>query len=68
MNTTRRSLLLGAGAGAATLALPNLAPAQEAPGVTANEIRIGSTTALSGPVSSYSVISRSHEALFKRLN
>ena len=68
MNTTRRSLLLGAGAGAATLALPNLAPAQEAPGVTANEIRIGSTNALSGPVSSYSVISRSHEALFKRLN
>lgn len=68
MTTTRRSLLLGAGAGAATLALPNLAPAQEAPGVTANEIRIGSTNALSGPVSSYSVISRSHEALFRRLN
>lgn len=68
MTNTRRSLLLGAGAGAATLALPNLAPAQEAPGVTANEIRIGSTNALSGPVSSYSVISRSHEALFRRLN
>lgn len=68
MTTTRRSLLLGAGAGAATLALPSLAPAQEAPGVTANEIRIGSTNALSGPVSSYSVISRSHEALFRRLN
>jgi branched-chain amino acid transport system substrate-binding protein len=65
MHTTRRTLLLGA---AGTLALPNLAPAQETPGVTANEIRIGSTNALSGPVSSYSVISRSHEALFKRLN
>ncbi|MBX9701503.1 MAG: ABC transporter substrate-binding protein [Acetobacteraceae bacterium] len=68
MSTTRRSLLLGTGAGAAALAVPNLAPAQEAPGVTATEIRVGSTNALSGPVSSYSVISRSHEALFKRLN
>jgi branched-chain amino acid transport system substrate-binding protein len=65
MQTTRRSLLLGTGA---AFALPNLAPAQETPGVTANEIRIGSTNALSGPVSSYSVISRSHEALFRRLN
>jgi branched-chain amino acid transport system substrate-binding protein len=65
MSSTRRSLLLGTGA---ALALPRLAPAQEAPGVTANEIRVGSTNALSGPVSSYSVISRSHEALFKRLN
>jgi branched-chain amino acid transport system substrate-binding protein len=36
--------------------------------VTTNEIRIGSTNALSGPVSSYSVISRSHEAMFRRLN
>jgi len=65
MNTTRRSLILGGGA---ALAVPKLAPAQQSPGVTANEIRIGSTNALSGPVSSYSVISRSHEALFRRLN
>ena len=66
MDMQRRSLLLGGTA--AALALPRLAPAQQAPGVTANEIRIGSTNALSGPVSSYSVISRSHEALFRRLN
>ena len=67
--TTRRSLFAGAALGAAgTLARPNLAPAQETPGVTANEIRIGSTNALSGPVSAYSAISRCLEAMFKRLN
>jgi len=65
MLTTRRTLL---GAAAGTLAVPNLAPAQQAPGVTANEIRIGSTNALSGPVSSYSVISKALTAMFKRLN
>ena len=65
MNTTRRSLLAGA---AGALAAPNIAPAQETPGVTANEIRIGGTNALSGPVSSYSVISRCLQAMFRRLN
>jgi branched-chain amino acid transport system substrate-binding protein len=62
----RRHLLLTTGA--VLLARPNLAPAQEAPGVTATEIRIGSTNALSGPLSSYSVISRCNAAMFKRLN
>ncbi|WP_207540911.1 ABC transporter substrate-binding protein [Sabulicella rubraurantiaca] len=62
--TTSRRFLLAAG----TLAVPRIAPAQQAPGVTANEIRIGSTNALSGPASAYSVISRGLEALFKRLN
>ncbi|WP_135470238.1 ABC transporter substrate-binding protein [Crenalkalicoccus roseus] len=66
--TTRRTLLAGATIGAAGLAMPNIAPAQETPGVTANEIRIGSTNALSGPASSYSVISRCLEAMFQRLN
>lgn len=65
MTTTRRSLLAGS---AGVLAAPNIAPAQEAPGVTATEIRIGSTNALSGPVSSYSVISTCLEAMFRRLN
>ena len=68
MTTTRRSLLIAAGSGAGTLALPQLAPAQQAPGVTATEIKIGTTNALSGPASAYSVISRCHEAMFKRLN
>jgi branched-chain amino acid transport system substrate-binding protein len=65
MTLHRRAVLTG---GIAALALPNLAPAQEAPGVTANEIRIGSTNALSGPASSYSVISRCLAAMFKRVN
>jgi branched-chain amino acid transport system substrate-binding protein len=65
MSLNRRAVLTG---GIAALALPNIAPAQEAPGVTANEIRIGSTNALSGPASSYSVISRCLSAMFKRVN
>ena len=52
----------------ATLAAPRIARAQETPGVTASEIRIGSTNALSGPVSAYSVISRCTAAMFKRVN
>ena len=62
----RRHLLLATGA--VLLARPSIAPAQEAPGVTATEIRIGSTNALSGPLSSYSVISRCNAAMFRRLN
>lgn len=68
ITTTRRGLLAAGGTGAAALAMPNIAPAQEAPGVTATEIRIGSTNALSGAASSYSVISRCLTAMFKRLN
>jgi len=63
--TTRRALLAGT---AGALAAPNIAPAQETPGITANEIRVGGTNALSGPVSAYSVISRALQAMFKRLN
>ena len=65
MDIQRRHLLMGAGA---ALATPQLAAAQEAPGVTATEIRIGSTNALSGPASSYSVISNCLTAVFQRLN
>jgi branched-chain amino acid transport system substrate-binding protein len=65
---TRRRILAASAAAAAGLAAPNIAPAQEAPGVTANEIRIGSTNALSGPLSSYSVITRCNAAMFRRLN
>ena len=38
------------------------------PGVTATEIRIGSTTSLSGPVSALGVQARCQEAYFKMLN
>ncbi len=65
MDIQRRHLLMGTGA---ALATPHLAAAQEAPGVTATEIRIGSTNALSGPASSYSVISNCLTAVFQRLN
>jgi branched-chain amino acid transport system substrate-binding protein len=65
MKTTRRTILAGS---AGLLAAPNIAPAQQAPGVTANEILIGSTNSLSGPASSYSVISTCLEAMFRRLN
>ena len=65
MSTTRRTLLAASGA---TLALPNIAAAQEVPGVTATEIRIGSTNSLSGPASAYSVISTCLTAMFRRLN
>ncbi len=53
---------------AGALTAPALARAQEAPGITATEIRIGSTNSLSGPLSSYSVISRCTAAMFKRAN
>ena len=65
MKTTRRILLAG---GAGVLAAPNIAPAQQAPGVTATEILIGSTNSLSGPASAYSVISTCLESMFRRLN
>jgi branched-chain amino acid transport system substrate-binding protein len=61
-----RRMLLAASAGA--LALPRLAPAQETPGVTAGEIRIGNTMPYSGPASAYGVIGRSHEAFFRMVN
>lgn len=44
MKTTRRTLLAGS---AGVLVAPNIAPAQQAPGVTATEILIGSTNSLS---------------------
>ncbi|TCZ65923.1 ABC transporter substrate-binding protein [Roseicella aquatilis] len=62
---TRRHLLA---AGAATLAAPAIGRAQDTPGVTATEIRIGNTMPYSGPASAYGVIGRSHEAFFKMVN
>lgn len=61
----RRQLLA---AGAAGLALPGIARAQQTPGVTATELRIGCTMPFSGPASAYGVIGRSHEAFFKMVN
>jgi branched-chain amino acid transport system substrate-binding protein len=56
------------GLAAGMLAAPAIARAQDTPGVTATEIRIGCTMPYSGPASAYGVIGRSHEAFFKMVN
>src|SRR3979411_754803 len=62
----RRSLLAGCGtAVVAALAGIRVSHAEETPGVTATEIKIGSTTSLSGPVSALGVQARCQEAYFR---
>src|ERR1700729_2888554 len=63
----RRSLLAGSAA-AGVVALAGPSRAQEMPGVTATEIRIGSTTSLSGPVSALGTIARCQDAFFRMIN
>lgn len=64
----RRSLVAGSAAASMAALTPAIVRAEETPGVTATEIRIGSTTSLSGPVSALGVQARCQEAFFKRLN
>jgi branched-chain amino acid transport system substrate-binding protein len=65
----RRSLLAGSGtAVVAALAGIRVSHAEETPGVTATEIKIGSTTSLSGPVSALGVQARCQEAYFRMIN
>lgn len=66
--TNRRSFLAAAAAAAASIAAPGLARAQANPGVSATELKIGTTTSLSGPVSALGTINRSQAAYFKMLN
>jgi branched-chain amino acid transport system substrate-binding protein len=66
--TDRRSFLTGAAAAAASIAVPGLARAQANPGVSATELKIGTTTSLSGPVSALGTINKSQAAYFKMLN
>lgn len=61
-----RRLILSAAAAAALA--PGLARAQATPGVTATEIKIGTTTSLSGPVSALGTINKTQAAYFKMLN
>jgi len=65
----RRAFLRSGGAviGAVALGHP-AARAEETPGVTATEIKIGNTMPYSGPASSYSVIGRAEAAFFKMVN
>jgi ABC-type branched-subunit amino acid transport system substrate-binding protein len=66
---TRRFLLQSAAAAAAcsTQNLP-AARAEDAPGVTDTEIKIGQTIPYSGPASAYGVIGRTEIAYFKMIN
>jgi branched-chain amino acid transport system substrate-binding protein len=66
---TRRAILKAGGAGAAALAMrpwPSLA--ENAPGITDAEIKIGQTMPYSGPASAYGVIGRTEAAYFKMIN
>lgn len=62
---TRRGALALAGS---ALAMPRIAAAQQAPGVTDKELLIGQTMPYSGPASSYAPIGRVEVAYFKMLN
>jgi branched-chain amino acid transport system substrate-binding protein len=66
--TLIKSMGLGSLGAAAGLAMPYVARAEDTPGVTATEIRIGHTIPYSGPASAYGVIGHSHTAFFKRVN
>jgi branched-chain amino acid transport system substrate-binding protein len=66
---TRRFLLQSAAAASAYSAQGfRAARAEDAPGVTDTEIRIGQTLPYSGPASAYGVIGRTQLAYFKMLN
>jgi branched-chain amino acid transport system substrate-binding protein len=64
----RRQLLKGALAGGFVAAAGRRARAADTPGVSATELKIGSTNALSGPASAYGVIARTEAAYFQMVN
>jgi branched-chain amino acid transport system substrate-binding protein len=57
-----------AAAALAALTASGAAMAENAPGVTATEIKIGQTMPYSGPASAYAVIGRTDAAFFKMIN
>jgi branched-chain amino acid transport system substrate-binding protein len=65
--TSRQRRLILAGSAAAALA-PRAVFAQATPGVSATELKIGTTTSLSGPVSALGTINKAQAAYFKMLN
>ena len=66
---TRRVLLQSAAAAAAySVRGSRTARAENAPGVTDTEIKIGQTMPYSGPLSAYGVIGRTEAAYFKMIN
>lgn len=64
----RRSILAGSAAAAASTLLGPRAALAQTPGVTATELKIGTTTSLSGPVSALGTINKAQAAYFKMLN
>lgn len=64
----RRAIVLGAAGAAASSLVPASAHAQNLPGVTATELKIGSTTSFSGPVSALGTINKAQLAYFKMIN
>src|SRR5450432_2466632 len=67
--TTRRTFLTSSAAAAAALATSAWpARAENTPGVTDTEIKIGQTMPYSGPASAYGVIGRAEAAYFKMIN
>jgi branched-chain amino acid transport system substrate-binding protein len=65
---TRRSFLQSSVAAAALATSASSARADNAPGVTDVEIKIGQTMPYSGPASAYGVIGRTETAYFKMIN
>ncbi len=65
---TRRTFLQSSAAAAAFAASAGSARAENAPGVTDSEIKIGQTMPYSGPASAYGVIGRTEAAYFKMIN
>jgi branched-chain amino acid transport system substrate-binding protein len=65
---TRRTFLQSSAAAAAFAASAGSARADNAPGVTDTEIKIGQTMPYSGPASAYGVIGRAETAYFKMIN
>ena len=65
---TRRTFLQSSAAVAAFAASAGSARADDAPGITDAEIKIGQTMPYSGPASAYGVIGRTEAAYFKMIN
>jgi branched-chain amino acid transport system substrate-binding protein len=64
----RRTILTGAATAAFVPATPAILRAEETPGVTATEIRIGNTMPYSGPASAYGTIGKTMAAMFRMAN
>ena len=64
----RRIFLQSSAAAAALAASAGTARADDTPGITDTEIKIGNTMPYSGPASAYGVIGRTEAAYFKMIN